>query len=95
MRFTLYEKDIVGKAKNSIVPSMEWQDIAQELRITLWQKLDKFQGKNGAKERTFAIAVMRNRVLDLNKAAHCKKRLVDSYHFSLEELIETEFQEAL
>lgn len=94
MRFTIYERDIVAKAKSSFVPSMEWEDIAQELRIALWQKLDRYEGKNGAKERTFVIAVMRNKVLDLIKAANRKKRLIDSYHLSLDELIEMEFQKA-
>lgn len=83
-----YQDDILGKAKSSRIPSMEWQDIAQELDIVLWQKLGKFQGLNNASERTFAIKVMRNKIIDLAKAANRKKRLIDSYHISLDELME-------
>ena len=85
-----YQDDILGKAKTYRIPNMEWQDIAQELDIILWQKLGKFQGRNNASERTFAIKVMRNKIIDLAKAANRKKRLIDSYHLSLDELMERE-----
>ena len=91
---TKYQKDILGKAKTSHIPNMEWQDVAQELDITLWQKLGKFQGRNNASERTFAVKVMRNKILDLAKAANCKKRMIDSYHLSLDELMEQGFDVA-
>lgn len=90
MNFINYENDIVAKSKSYNIPNMEWQDIAQELRILLWQKLDKFEGKNNAKERTFAIKIMRNKIFDLFKAANRKKRLIDSYHLSLDEITEKE-----
>ena len=83
-----YQDDILGKAKTSHIPSMEWQDVAQELDITLWQKLGRFQGRNNASERTFAIKVMRNKITDLAKAANRQKRLIDSQHLSLDELME-------
>lgn len=86
-----YQDDILGKAKTYRIPNMEWQDIAQELDIILWQKLGKFQGRNNASERTFAMKVMRNKIIDLAKAANRKKRLIDSYHLSLDELMEREF----
>lgn len=86
-----YQDDILGKAKTSRIPGMEWQDVAQELDIVLWQKLGKFQGRNGASERTFAIKVMRNKIIDLAKAANRQKRTIDSYHLSLDELMEKEF----
>lgn len=86
-----YQDDILGKAKTSRIPSMEWQDVAQELDIALWQKLGKFQGRNNASERTFAIKVMRNTILDLVKFANRQKRQIDSYHFSLDELMEQGF----
>lgn len=86
-----YQDDILGKAKTYCIPSMEWQDIAQELDIALWQKLGKFQGRNNASERTFAVKIMRNKIIDLAKAANRKKRLIDSYHLSFDELREREF----
>jgi len=94
MRFLKYENDIVAKAKYYTIPSMEWGDIAQELRIVLWQKLDKFQGRNNASERTFAMRVMRNKILDLAKAANRKKRIINSYHLSLNKLMEQGFDVA-
>jgi len=94
MRFLKYENDIVAKAKYYTIPNMDWEDVAQELRIILWQKLDKFQGRNNASERTFAMKVMQNKILDLAKAANRKKRLIDSYHLSLNELMEQGFDVA-
>jgi len=85
-----YQDDILGKAKTSRIPNMEWQDVAQELDITLWQKLSKFQGRNNASERTFAVKVMRNKILDLVKSANRQKRFIDNYHLSLDELMERE-----
>lgn len=86
-----YQDDILGKAKTSRIPNMEWQDVAQELDIALWQKLDKFQGRNNASERTFAVKVMRNTILDLVKFANRQKRQIDSYHLSLDEIMEREY----
>ena len=85
-----YQDDILGKAKTYQIPSMEWQDVAQELDITLWQKLGKFQGRNNASERTFAVKVMRNKILDLAKFTNRQKRFIDSHHLSLDELMERE-----
>jgi len=83
-----YQDDILGKAKTSRIQNMEWQDIAQELDITLWQKLSKFQGRNNASERTFAVKVMRNKIIDLVKAANRQKRLIDKHCQSLDKLME-------
>jgi len=85
-----YQDDILGKAKTYNIPNMEWQDVAQELDIALWQNLSKFQGRNNASERTFAMKIMRNKIIDLAKAANRKKRMIDSYHLSLNELMERE-----
>src|SRR3989344_4315196 len=90
MRFHVYERDIIAKSKFSTIPGFDWEDIAQELRIVLWQKLDLFKGKNGAQERTFANKVMNNKILDLAKFANRQKRKIDSYHISLDELLERE-----
>ena len=86
-----YQNDILGKAKTYQISGMEWQDIAQELDITLWQKLSRFEGRNNAIERTFAIKVMQNKILDLAKFANRKKRWIDTHHMSLNELMEKGF----
>lgn len=90
-----YAADITAKAKSNFVPGMDWQDIAQELDISLWRALPKFQGRNQAKERTFAQSVMRNRIIDLKKAANRQKRQLDSYHLVFSELEETSGGRAL
>jgi len=89
---TKYQNDIIAKAKTYKIPGMEWQDIAQELDITLWLKLKKFQGRNNVSERTFAIKVMQNKIRDLVKYANRKKRWIDAHHLSLEELMEQGFE---
>ncbi len=85
-----YKNDILGKAKTARIPNMEWQDIAQELDIALWLNLSKFQGKNQSSERTFAVKIMQNKVIDLAKAANRQKRYFDSHHLVFSKLEETE-----
>jgi DNA-directed RNA polymerase specialized sigma24 family protein len=84
-----YTKDITAKAKTNYVPGLDWQDIAQELDIALWRGLPKFQGRNKAKERTFAQTIMRNRIIDLKKAANRQKRMLDKDHVLFSELEST------
>lgn len=84
-----YASDILGKAKTTAIVGLEWQDIAQELDIALWKNLNKFQGRNNASERTFAIRIMRNKILDLAKGINRKKRYIDSHHLLFSQLEET------
>ena len=83
-----YQDDILGKAKTSRIPNMGWEDIAQEFDIALLRKLPKFQGRNGATERTFAQRIMQTALIDLSRTANRKKRTIDSNHLSLDELME-------
>lgn len=85
-----YVNDILGKAKTTTVPGLDWQDIAQEFDIALWKNLNKFQGRNNASERTFAVRIMRNKILDLVKTANRQKRFIDSHHFLFSQFEETE-----
>lgn len=85
-----YSGDIRGKARSFQIPNMGWEDVAQELDIALWRALSKFQGRNNASERTFALTVMRNRLFDLAKVTNRQKRILDSYHLVFSELQETE-----
>lgn len=90
-----YATDIEAKAKTTLIPGLDWQDIAQELDIALWRGLPKFQGRNKAQERTFAQRVMRNRILDLAKSANRQKRYLDSYHLLFSEIEAWENGEAV
>jgi len=85
LNYEKYENEIIAKAKTYFVPSLEWKDTAQELRIALWKNLPKWD-KNKATERTFAHIIMRNTIKNLIKKANRKKRLIDSHHFSLEDI---------
>ncbi len=64
MDFQDFEKDLVAKSKSTHIPGLDWEDIAQDLRITLWQKMSRYDPKRGS-PRTFAVKVMRNRIIDL------------------------------
>lgn len=86
-----YTNDIVGKAKTSHIAGLDWEDIAQELDIALWKNLDKFQGRNNASERTFAVRIMRNKILDLAKTVNRQKRFIDSHHLLFSQLEESEY----
>ena len=90
-----YAADISAKAKTTLIPGLDWQDIAQELDIALWRGLPKYQGRNKAQERTFAQRVMRNRILDLAKSANRQKRYLDSNHLLFSEIEAWENGEAV
>lgn len=85
-----YAADIEAKAKTNYIPGMAWEDIAQELDLGLWLGLPKYRGRNGANERTFAQTIMRNRLIDLKKAAYRHKRLADAHSLCFSELEATE-----
>ena len=92
INFLDYENDIVAKAKTYSIPNMDWEDIAQELRLAIWLNRNKFNPKR-ASQRTFVMRIMKNKIIDLARAANRKKRLIDSYHLSLDELQEKENRE--
>jgi len=73
-----YRKDILGLARSSNVPGLTWEDVMQELEIILWRKLPDYRGDNGAKERTFAITIMKNRIRDLFRSTTRQKRVLNS-----------------
>lgn len=81
-----YRKDIFGLASNSSIPGLTWEDIVQELDIILWRKLPKYRGENGAKERTYAITVMKNRVRDLFRSTTRQKRILNSFCLQFSEV---------
>ena len=80
---TQFEPTIIKLAKSYNIPPLEWQDIAQELRIHLWLKRDKYDGKKPYKN--WAYIGCRNKIRDLAKYYQRQKR--DSRkEVSLEEL---------
>lgn len=87
-RFTLYEEDIVAKAKTTYVPGMDWEDIAQELRIILWRKLPKYKKSKRCSEKTFAQRIMSNRIKDLIRSANRDKRFLSIFHISWDAIYE-------
>jgi len=92
INFLDYENDVVAKAKTYSIPNMDWEDIAQELRLAIWLNRNKFNPER-ASQRTFVIRIMRNKIIDLARTANRKKRFIDSYHLSLDELQEKENRE--
>lgn len=91
INFQNHEKDIVAKAKlkRCWVPGSDWEDVAQELRLHLWLKRDKFQ-PDKASERTFVNRVLENKIRDLQKTASRQKRHIDSFHLTFSQLELTE-----
>jgi DNA-directed RNA polymerase specialized sigma24 family protein len=86
-RFT---DQILYFARTANIPGYDWQDVAQELDLALWLKMDKFTGKNGCSERTFAGRILKNRVIDLARGANRIKRKIDSSHIVFSELSDAE-----
>ncbi len=69
---------------------MEWQDVAQELYVHLFQVVDKYDPSRGASPRTFTNRVITNKIRDLVRGTNAQKRYLDNNSFSLEELRERE-----
>lgn len=84
-----YQKDILGLARNSNVSGFTWEDIMQELDILLWKRLAEYRGDNGAKERTFAISIMKNRIRDLVRGTRMQKRVLNSMCLQFSEVEQT------
>ncbi len=98
MKITLsaseFQKDIIAKSKSTHIPGMDWEDIAQELDIHVWQKRKKFDSAK-ASERTFVVRIITNKIRDMARRANAKKRTTDKNAVSLDELIESGFDVAL
>lgn len=88
LAFSRYETDIVAKAKKYLIPGLDWDDVAQELRITLWRKLPQYKPSR-ASERTFADRIMQRRLIDLHRTAERKKRYHDNHHDSFDAMMES------
>ena len=63
---TQFEPTIIKLAKSYKIPPLTAEDIAQELRLQLWLKRDKFNSKRATYEN-WAYIVCRNKIKDLAK----------------------------
>lgn len=88
-----FQKDVVAKSKSTYIKGMDWEDIAQELYLHLWQKRDRFNPKR-ASERTFVIRIITNKIRDLLRKANAQKRFADNNTVSLDELMDAGFDVA-
>ncbi len=92
--FSKYENVIVAKAIKAQVPNMDWEDVAQELRIHLWLKGNLFNPMY-ASASTFVNNILNNKIRDLIKAAYRKKRFLDTNHLTFSEILREENGEYL
>jgi RNA polymerase sigma factor (sigma-70 family) len=63
---TQFEPTILKLAKTYQIPPLEWSDIAQELRIHLWENRHKFNPVKATYEN-WAYICCRNKIKDLAK----------------------------
>jgi len=85
----LAERDILAKSKTYHIKGMDWEDMAQIMRMTIWKVANKYDEKRGSK-RTFIHFVIQNKLRDLARRTKTLKRYEDYNHLSLDSLIEKE-----
>lgn len=95
INFQEYEKDIIAKAKTYKVPGLDWEDVAQELRLHIWLKRDKFDPTRRVKEKTFVMSMLMNKIRDLRKHSNRQKRQLDIYHMTFSQVLAYEQGEEL
>lgn len=84
-----YQDDIRAKAKTAHVPGMEWEDVFQEVMLHLFLVQGKYDSKKSG-PRTFVCRVATNKIRDLIRRSHAKKRgLLETV--SLDALLEAGF----
>jgi len=84
--FKDFEPTLIKLAKTYQIGNLEWQDIAQELRIWLWLK-EKEQKKPIKNYNNWGYIVCRNKIIDLARFWGRQKRN-KKYKVSLDELKE-------
>lgn len=89
---SLLEKDICYLAHTNWGYGMSSEDVAQELRIHLWNKIDRYN-PNKKSLRTWAQQVMRMRLIDMSRHANRVSRfpiggIISFDEFSFEEVTE-------
>jgi len=94
INFSEYEDIVVAKAVKAQVPNMDWEDIAQELRMHLWLKSNRFNPRY-ASAPTFVNNILNNKIRDLIRTANRKKRFLDTNHLTFSEILQEENGEYL
>jgi RNA polymerase sigma factor (sigma-70 family) len=84
-----FEKIIIAEAKKHNIPGLDWEDIAQEVRIRLWTKRHLFNPDKSS-YKTWANRVMSNCIRNLIRASKSKKAAFLNEAISLEKFIEDE-----
>ena len=79
-----FEPIIKAEAHKHNIQGMDWEDIAQEIRIKLWQK-EKLFNPIKSSYKTWANKVMKNCIKDLIKGSQRKKQTLNRA-ISIEEL---------
>ena len=80
------DEDICYLSECWNIPGMEADDIAQELRMFLWKKLDIYDPARSS-IRTFADRIMKNKLRDMYKLA-LRKPLNNSMFFGDEQAMD-------
>ena len=84
-----FDKTIVKLSKTYHIPPLEWEDTAQELRINLWLKRDKYDPKRSYKD--WAYIVCKRKIIDLSRYWSRQKRS-EAKKISLDDLKDKGFE---
>jgi len=68
-----FDKTIIKLAKTYTIKPLDWEDIAQELRVHLWKNREKYD-PNRAEFKNWAYILCRNKIRDLARYYKAKKR---------------------
>ena len=81
------EHDIDWVASRYWIPGHDLDDLKQELRLELWQKIKMFDHTKGVMLRSWANTVMRNKLRNMLRDATRKKRGGDCEMVDFDHLI--------
>lgn len=67
------EKAIAINCRCFFIDNYKQEDLRQEMRLLLWEKLDQYDPKYGS-IANFAITIMRRRLIDMIRRSKAQKR---------------------
>jgi len=82
-----FDSIIINEARKWRIPGLSWEDIAQEVRIHLWQK-ENLHDVAKSSYKTWANKVMRNCICNLLRDSDTKKARYLNWAISIEWLNE-------
>ena len=71
------EKDIVAKSKTYHIKGMDSEDVAQELRFSVWKESGRYDEKKAGK-RTFIQVVIKSKLKKLARDSKRKKQYLNN-----------------